>query len=481
MSRVVDRRGQSKNTDLPSRRRFIDRHKRYVKKAVNRSLSAGNITDIGRGGVDVTIPKEDVKEPTIHHGKDGTFERVFPGNKEYRAGDRVPKQGGGGGGKKGSKDGEGEDDFIFHISEDEFLNIIFEDLELPNLTKRTDARSTETKPKRAGFVSQGPFAKLDLARSKRKKMERVLAASTPYNDQIIALLREERDILENYQASPPPDAAGPDRRSAPSSWVPRVKIIETLQKEIGALKDCYEAVLQPADAARIAEIESEVSELESRKKRIPKWNESTDLKFRFHEQKPVPTTKAVMFCLMDVSASMDQETKDQAKLFFFMLYRFLQRHYEQTDIVFIRHHSVAEEVNEEDFFYKRETGGTVVSTALVKMLEIIQERYPAREWNIYGAQASDGENFSYDNPDCEHYLGEILEKVQGYFYTELTESEPDELWDTYEGLRSQYPDRFWMGQIQSRRDIWPVFREFFKKRDKVGSAFQAGLPEFQVG
>jgi len=71
-----------------------------------------------------------------------------------------------------------------------------------------------------------------------------------------------------------------------------------------------------------------------------------------------------MFCLMDVSGSMDESRKDLAKRFFMLLYLFLKRNYDRIDVVFIRHHTVAKEVNEEDFFHSRESGGTVVSSAL---------------------------------------------------------------------------------------------------------------------
>ena len=97
--------------------------------------------------------------------------------------------------------------------------------------------------------------------------------------------------------------------------------------------------------------------------------------------------KAVMFCLMDVSGSMDQATKDIAKRFYVLLYLFLTRTYENVEVVFIRHHTQAKEVDEHEFFYSQETGGTIVSSALKLMKEIVTDRYPIGEWNIYAAQA----------------------------------------------------------------------------------------------
>ena len=104
-----------------------------------------------------------------------------------------------------------------------------------------------------------------------------------------------------------------------------------------------------------------------------------------------------MFCLMDVSGSMDEERKDIAKRFFILLYLFLTRNYERIEVVFIRHHTIAKEVDEDEFFHSRESGGTVVSSALKLMQEIIRERYPLTEWNIYAAQASDGDNWDDDS------------------------------------------------------------------------------------
>ena len=190
-----------------------------------------------------------------------------------------------------------------------------------------------------------------------------------------------------------------------------------------------------------------------------------DIDIRYHRQQdePVPTSKAVMFCLMDVSGSMDQETKNLAKRFFILLYLFLERHYEKTEVVFIRHHTRAEEVNEEDFFYSRETGGTVVSSALDLMANVIQERYPLSEWNIYGSQASDGDNWPEDAQRCTNLLSQILPLVQYYAYIEICEQSPKPLWKTYEPIGISHPEVFAMQTITGPQDIYPVFRELFSK------------------
>lgn len=482
MTNVIDRRDHSSATTVSSRQRFLDRYKGYAKKAVEKAIASGNVTDIGRGGVDVNVPKGDLHEPTIHHGNGGIKHRVLPGNKEYQAGDRIPKpRGGGGGGGGGNgdgagQDGSGDDDFVFHISEEEFLNYMFADLELPNLTKKGGTDIEQTKPKFAGIVSSGPFNKIDYARSRRKKMGRVFAAERPYNDRILDLLKEEIDILSGYNPENStldidldgPVAANDDagwRVQKDRTWMSRKQKIRQAEGQVVRLKDLFAAQVSPEHHARLDEIDHEIDGLRAKKSAIPSWNESTDLRFRFHAPQPRPTSKAVMFCLMDVSGSMDQEKKNNAKIFYLLLYRFLQRHYEKTEIVFIRHHTQAAEVNEKDFFYGTETGGTIVSVVLEEMQKIMKERYADKDWNVYGAQASDGDNVNSDNPKCAVLLKDILKDVQGYFYTEITQGRQQGLWDTYEKLSKEHSDRFWMGKIRQRKDIWPLFREFFQKRE----------------
>lgn len=466
MATIIDRRDQPKGRGMTSRQRFLRRYKGDIKDAVDRSIGDKGIKDIGDGGIDVT-PRGGTKEPFIHHGKGGRNKHVVPGNKQYDAGDRIPRPqgGGGGGGKKGSPDGEGEDDFTFHITEDEVLNQIFDDLELPNMTKKGMFDSKKTRPQRRGFVSQGPFNKLDLQRSKKKKMGRKLAAESPYNKKILALLEQERDIFLKYSKMP-----GSLTSAFPTlDYETKSRKIKNLKAEINVLKGLYGSDLSEADASKVEEIDAEVAKLESGKNRIPKWVESTDLQFRNHVQVPVPTEKAVMFCLMDVSGSMSQDDKDKAKLFFFLLYKFLERNYDQTDVVFIRHHSDAKEVDEQEFFYGRETGGTVVSTALNLMQDIVDERYPLDQWNIYGAQASDGDNFPHDLDPTQSAIKGLLDLSQAYFYTEIVNRDrggQSPLWEAYEEVRGKYQDQFFMGEIEERKDIYPVFRKFFEKRNQ---------------
>ena len=177
---------------------------------------------------------------------------------------------------------------------------------------------------------------------------------------------------------------------------------------------------------------------------------------------PVPTSKAVMFCLMDVSGSMDEGRKELSKRFFILLYLFLTRHYEKIELVFIRHHTQAAEVDEENFFHARETGGTVVSSALILMEEIIKARYSPTEWNIYGAQASDGDNWHHDSGRCRELLNDKLLPLCRYFAYVQVADEEQNLWEEYSQLL-EANRHFAMRKATEPSMIYPVFRDLFKK------------------
>ncbi len=192
--------------------------------------------------------------------------------------------------------------------------------------------------------------------------------------------------------------------------------------------------------------------------------ESVDLRYNRFERTPKPTTQAVMFCLMDTSASMTEDLKDLAKRFYMLLHLFLTRHYRAVEIVFIRHTYTASEVDEETFFHGRETGGTIVSSALAEMLRVVQERYPVDDWNIYAAQASDGHNFDHDMPQTLTLLEQkILPICQYYAYIEVGDDESRDgslLWDGYSALVERY-DHFARAGVGEAGDIFHVFHDLF--------------------
>jgi len=422
MQHIVDRRLAGKNKSIGNRERFLRRYKDQVKEAVKRAIDGRGIRDIERGE-DIHIPKRDISEPVFGHGPGGVREIVHPGNKEYIQGDRIerPKGGQGSGSGKGqaSDSGEGEDDFVFALSKEEFMQVFFEDLALPHLIRTQLAEVPEYKTHRAGYTSDGTPNNLHVVRSMRGALGRR-----------IALGASSRRTVKELEAE---------------------------------LADCR-STLQPGDAvaeAHILRLVEEIEQLKGRVERIP-FLDPIDLRFRSRVKVPVPTSKAVMFCLMDVSGSMDEGRKELSKRFFILLYMFLTRHYEKIDLVFIRHHTQASEVDEQNFFHARETGGTVVSSALVLMEEIIRARYSPEEWNIYGAQASDGDNWHHDSGRCRELLSDKLLPLVRYFaYVQVAEEEQN-LWEEYTQLQAAHK-HFAMKKATSADQIYPVFRDLFKK------------------
>ncbi|GAL18427.1 UPF0229 protein YeaH [Vibrio maritimus] len=235
------------------------------------------------------------------------------------------------------------------------------------------------------------------------------------------------------------------------------KMLDELNKQLDAIK-----ISEPAQPLEENRLKEEIAELRKKIDSVP-FIDTFDLRFKNYEKRPVPSSQAVMFCLMDVSGSMDQATKDIAKRFYVLLYLFLTRTYENVEVVFIRHHTQAKEVDEHEFFYSQETGGTIVSSALKLMQEIVEDRYPTGEWNIYAAQASDGDNWADDSPRCRDLLvNKLLPACQYYSYIEITRRTHQTLWHEYEKLENDF-DNFAMKNIRSVEDIFPVFRELFQK------------------
>jgi uncharacterized protein len=422
MQQIIDRRLAGKNKSIGNRERFLRRHKEQIREAVKRAIDGRSISDVERGE-DIHIPKRDLSEPAFGHGQGGVREVVHPGNKEYVQGDRIerPKGGGGQGSGKGqaSDQGEGEDDFVFALSKEEFMQVFFEDLALPHLLRNQIAEVPEFKTHRAGYSSDGTPNNLHVVRSMRGALGRRIALGTKPRRELHEL---EEELLLCQRNLKPGDAAA---------------------------------------EARIQWLIEQISALRLRVERIP-FLDPIDLRFRSRVRVPVPTSKAVMFCLMDVSGSMDEGRKELSKRFFILLYLFLTRHYEKIELVFIRHHTQAQEVDEENFFHARETGGTVVSSALVLMEEIIRARYPSGEWNIYGAQASDGDNWHHDSGRCREFLADKLLPLVRYFaYVQVAEEEQN-LWDEYTQLLDTHK-HFAMRKAVEASEIYPVFRDLFKK------------------
>lgn len=417
---IVDRRLDSKHKSSVNRGRFIERFKGQIRKAVADAINKRGIRDIDNGEK-IGISGKDIEEPQFAHGHGGVWETVRPGNDRFSRGEQVdrPKGGGaGGGGGQASKDGESLDEFMFTLTKEEFLDIFFDELALPHLVKQHLAQIEQYRRIRAGYTQSGVPTNINLARTMRGAAGRRIAVGGPYTAQLRALLAQLDELKDKLTDDDPE--------------------LERLRQEIARVR--------------------------AKMDKVP-FVDSFDLRYNNRIRVPQPSTQAVMFCLLDVSGSMDEERKNIAKRFFMLLYLFLTRNYERIEVVFIRHHTVAAEVDEDEFFTSRESGGTVVSSALELMYKIINERYPSNLWNIYGAQASDGDNWNDDSAHCRELLEQSLLPLTQYFaYIEITDGPPQNLWEEYSKLQAGHADHFAMRRIAAVADIYPVFRDLFKQK-----------------
>jgi len=351
---------------------------------------------------------------------------VLPGNKKFLEGDILPRSGEGSGKPREPGTGEGEDAFRFILSRDEFVDLFLDDLELPDLAKRKLAETETEGLRRAGYSTSGSPANISIARTVRLATARRIALRRPRAETIAQL----------------------------------------------------EAALAECEDDQRAELQAELEALKSRYRRIP-FVDPIDIRYRRFETTPRPVAQAVMFCLMDVSGSMTEHMKDLAKRFYMLLYIFLTRRYRHVDIVFIRHTDRAEEVDEQTFFHDPASGGTLVSSALEAMHQIARARYRASDWNIYAAQASDGDNSYSDGQTTGALLTDMILPITQFFaYLEVGESggaisggSESALWALYQGLRARGAPLA-MRKVRERSEIFPVFHDLFQRRtgrEKVAS------------
>lgn len=447
MTTIIDRRKNSTTSkNLSNRQRFIRRARDQIKKAVHDSIQSKKIDSIGKDD-NVRIPVKDLGEPEFRHARDeGHRDTIYNGNKDFLPGDSVRKPDNGSGqGNKASNDGMGEDEFVFELNRDEFLDIFFEDLELPDMIKESLKDMKKVTYQRAGYTNVGSPSNIDIRKTASKALARRISLNRPDKEDIKKLeeeIEDKKNLLGFLSAS---------------------SQITNLENEI-------------------KQLEKELSDLKKKTITVP-WIDPMDVRYRNFIQKPKPITQAVVFCVMDISGSMGQSQKDIAKRFFLLMYYFLQRKYETIEMVFISHTQDAKEVSEDEFFNSRENGGTVVSSALRLTSDIIKERYPVQDWNIYCAQASDGDNFYNDSETCLKIMeDDLLPKLQYMAYLEVrpedslveefrynfggTVAPPSEsdLWKQYKTIASKYKN-FEMTVGTSRKDIFNVFRKLFSKKE----------------
>ncbi len=284
----------------------------------------------------------------------------------------------------------GVDYYETEITLDELVEIMFEDLELPDLERKVLRQLlADRTAKRQGYKKQGIRVHLDRRRTVRAKIRRRIAAGVP---------------AETEEGEPQPFA---------------------FRKE--------------------------------------------DLTYRRLVEEPREESNAVVFCIMDTSGSMDRLKKYLARSFFFLLYQFVRSKYENTQLVFIGHHTEAKEVTEHEFFHKGESGGTLISSGYKKALEIIEDRYHPDHWNIYAFHCSDGDNFESDNEAALEAAARLCEVCNLFGYGEIKPL-GSHYYDSsmLEQFKALAADNFHAVLIERREDVWPAFRQLMAKdREKV--------------
>lgn len=422
MTIIIDRRKNIGKKSSVNRQRAMSRSREALKDAVKAAAATRTISN--SDGVEVTVKTGALDEPTFHRTFDGDVRYiVLGGNRTFVVGDRIPKEGGAQGrGNKASDSGEGEDEFKWLLSQDEYLDLLFDGLELPALLKKTQAIVASEAPQRDGFSLDGDAPQLDVERSMELSIGRRIGLRRPKREEVQAL----------------------------------------------------EAAIEASQEPETTQLAAQLKKMKSRMRAVP-WMDPVDLRFRQYNVLPSPISKCAVFCIMDVSGSMSEDLKDVAKRFFLLLHTFLGKKYRNVDVVFIRHTSEAEEVNEQQFFYEPKSGGTMVSPAYELMLKIQKDRYPTSDYNCYCAQASDGDNWDSDNAHVKELVEDkVLPSFQHVFYIEVGQrdsqgmsfwgikgSNSDSgLWATYQQIARP---NFVAKRITDVKDVYPVFREIFAK------------------
>lgn len=422
---IVDKRHNAGGKNLTNRQKFLQKVKKQMKDDIKKGIVGRSITS--KDGVIVHVPEDGLTEPWFHNDpKIGNHDYILPGNKDFLPGDSIkkPKNGSGGKPNEAGDEAGGEDDFEFSISKDEYYELLFDDLELPDLLKKSKEQAVLTLRERSGFTNSGTPATLDLEKSLINGMSRRLALKSP-----------------------------------------KLKLIHKLEEELKELLLISD--LSSEQLSRVKEIEDEISVLRIKANAV-NYLDPMDLKYKNFENRPKPISQAVMFCIMDVSGSMGEHEKELAKRFYILLYLFLSYKYKKVDIVFIRHHVTASECNEHDFFYEKESGGTIVSSGIIETEKILNDRYDD-SWNIYVAQTSDGDNFESDTKDLITHVKSLLSRVQQYIYLEVKSIHSSQMetsvWHAYAPFNKTF-ENMHMKSVLKKEDVYGVFKELFKKKDK---------------
>ncbi|MBI4068411.1 YeaH/YhbH family protein [Candidatus Kaiserbacteria bacterium] len=432
MSTIIDQRKSMGGRSVPNRDRFARREETIFRDAVREGIGKKDMTQAGdEQSRRVKVTAKSMQEPSFRHSGKGIFERVLPGNKQFNPGDRVPinKDGSGsGGGKQGSLEGD-EGGIELEMSEEKYFDILFERCGLPNLIKRRLTGSEEVTQVRAGIVKEGPYPRMNIVRSFNQARVR--------------------------------------RKAMMGTWQRKLEALEKERSELEAelaVQSC--SLVDDPRQKRLREIERHITTFRGKIDHIRL--DPMDLRFRGIIEVPKPVTNAVVFAIRDSSVSMGDKEMEISYLFILLLYRFLKhtKKYSRVVIRFIEHTTEAFEVSQEEFFKTRRTGGTNISSAYEKMLEIVRNEYPIADWNIYGAQCSDGDNALEDMDDAMMLLEDIILPIVQYFaYAEINSrpEAPSVLWRTMKPVADRH-EHLAMRNIADTEEIYPVFRDLFEEK-----------------
>ncbi len=403
------------------------RHRQKIRESIQKNIAdiISEESIIGRSSDKIIkVPVRGIKEYRFSYGDNSGGVAQGDGKGSASPGDvvgKIPKEGKSGEGEAG--DEPGAEYYETEITLEELIGIMFDDLELPEMERKA-LRMIESQRtrKHKGNRKKGIRARLDKKKSAIARIKRRLTTDSIHGN--------ERKIVEEIGLA---IATGSDEHA------------KKARESIKALEKRYETH----------------SDLISGKKRFPFHTD--DLVYRHFVPKTKEESNAVVICMMDTSGSMDTMKKYLARSFFFLLFQFIKTKYQKVEIVFIAHHTEAKEVTEQEFFTKGESGGTFISSAYVKALEIIADRYHPSLWNIYAFHCSDGDNHESDNEATLKAAEKLCSVANLFGYGEIKPTNRSYESSMFEIFKKLKADNFEAVSIVKKEDVWESFRQLLTK------------------
>ncbi len=199
----------------------------------------------------------------------------------------------------------------------------------------------------------------------------------------------------------------------------------------------------------------------------PGWQvRKEDMRYRSWEIVTEPQRNAVIIAMRDVSGSMGEFEAYISRAFYFWMLRFLRKKYTSAEIVFITCHTEAREVDEHSFFSLGDSGGTKMSEAYKLAMQVIEQRFNPREWNIYPFLFTDG--YNWGDQECVDLVKKMAEFCNQIGYGEIA-NEPSSHSDSYAPLGQAYEEAFGdnpricLVKIRDKTEVWAALKKFFNK------------------